>query len=86
MDLKDFEGISYFKFLVPIVYVLTWLAMVVGPETASVLYRECAITLTIFITAKAFYQVVLNFILVMKGRAVIKRACSSAKKTINPIN
>lgn len=86
MDIKDFEGISYFRFLVPTVYVLTWLAMVVGPETASLLYRECAMALTIFITCKAFYQVVLNFILVMRGNAVIKRAGSQAKKNANPMN
>lgn len=76
MDLKDFEGISYLRFVVLIMYVLTSLAMVVGPETASVLYTECAMVLTIVITAKAFYHAVLNFLLVMKRRAVIRRACS----------
>lgn len=37
--------------------------------------------LTIFITGKAFYQVVLNLVLVMKGNAVIKRAMSDQKVT-----
>jgi hypothetical protein len=41
--------------------------------------------LTVFITVKAFYQVVLNFLLVIKGNAVIKRA-NSDQKTLTPFN
>lgn len=41
--------------------------------------------LTIFITAKAFYQVVLNFILVVKGNAVIKRATTESKKPLSSV-
>lgn len=84
MDIKDFKGISYFRFLVPCLYVVAWIAMILGPEMSSILYREYSMGLTIFLASKAFYQVVLNLILVMKGNAVLQRALKEGEKTVNP--
>jgi hypothetical protein len=40
--------------------------------------------LTIFLASKAFYQVVLNLILVMRGNAVLRRAVNEGDKSENP--
>ncbi len=39
MDINDFQGISHFRFLVPSIYLIVWTAMIIGPQTASLLYR-----------------------------------------------
>lgn len=31
MDIKDFEGLTKFKLIVPTIYVCSWLCMILGP-------------------------------------------------------
>lgn len=39
MDIADFKGIERFRYLVPSIYLIVWTAMVIGPISASTLYR-----------------------------------------------
>lgn len=31
MDIKDFKGISYFRFFVPLIFIAVWTAVIIGP-------------------------------------------------------
>jgi hypothetical protein len=31
MDIKDFQGLTKFKFIIPTLYVCAWISMILGP-------------------------------------------------------
>lgn len=38
MDIKDFEGITKYKIIVPTLYVCSWICMILGPLLFDVVY------------------------------------------------
>jgi hypothetical protein len=74
MNIKDFKGISYFRFLVPVLYIFCWSSMFLAPKYASLLYREYGFIILIYFVVKTFYQLVLTVNFVLEGNAVLNRA------------
>lgn len=71
MDVKDFKGISYFRFFVPIIFIICWAGMILGPKFFSIPYREFAMLVYIYFIIKTTYQLVLMINMVLKGNAAL---------------
>ncbi len=74
MDVNDFKGISYFRFLVPSTFFLCWIASIIGPEFYNLPYREFCLLVYIYFFIKTTYQLVLMINMVLKGNAALERA------------
>lgn len=84
MDLNDFEGISYFRFFIPCLFVLCWAITILGPEFAALPYREFALLVYIYFLIKTTYQMVLMINMVVKGNAALERA-KNQDKQLRPV-
>lgn len=73
MDIRDFEGLTKFKVIVPTIYVCSWISMLIGPVFFDAVYeRICAFFLTILAI-----RVCINFIIMViatiKSHFIFKR-------------
>ena len=82
MDIKDFKGISYFRFMVPAIYIALWIGMIAGPIFAPIIHREYCLIGVAFLAFKSMYQVILNLIMVVKTNQALKRAQDGLKRPI----
>lgn len=71
MDINDFKGISYFRFFVPIVFIICWASMILGPEFITLPYREFGLLVYVYFFLKTTYQLVLMINMVLKGSAAL---------------
>lgn len=84
MDLNDFKGLSYFRFLVPSMFIACWLGMILGPIFITLLYREFCFLVYVYFFVKTTYQLVLMINVVIKANAALERA-KNQDKQIRPI-
>jgi hypothetical protein len=64
MDISDFHGIFGFKLIIPGLYVLSWIAMFLGPSLFPVVYQRYFIALWLFLLFKTVY-ITYNMIVVL---------------------
>jgi len=74
MDIKDFKGLSYFRYLVPAIYILSWIGMVAGHFFIPIMYRSFSLILYVFLAWKAGCQIFMNIAFVLKGNQALTRA------------
>ena len=43
MDIRDFDGVFKYKFIMPALYIISWIAMFAGPTFFPVIYQRFAI-------------------------------------------
>jgi hypothetical protein len=48
MDLKDFEGLFIFKLILPLMYIISWLSMFLGPAFFPVVYQKLCFAVLVY--------------------------------------
>jgi hypothetical protein len=65
MDLKDYEGVEKFKYIVPSIFILNWILMIIGPVYFPVNYQYyCAIGWIAIIVKMAYLNY--NMVVILK--------------------
>lgn len=67
MDIRDFEGLTKYKLIIPLIYVLSWLGMLFGPLFFPVIYQKICISFIVFLTLRIFYMFVIMVIVLYKS-------------------
>ncbi len=52
MDIKDFEGLTKFKLIIPFIYIVNWALMFVGPSFFPIVYQKICICLLVYLLFK----------------------------------
>ena len=49
MDIRDFEGLTKYKIIVPVVYIISWISLFLGPYFYPVPYQNFTIAILLLI-------------------------------------
>ena len=74
MDIRDFEGITGFKVILPALYVINWIAMFMGPSLFPVIYQQITIFAFIYILFKILYVLLAMIYITVRGYSQVSRA------------
>ena len=74
MELSDFKGLNYFRFLVPAIFISCWVSMIAGPLYFNLPYREFCFVFYVYFILKTIYQLSLTISMCIKGNAALERA------------
>ena len=73
MDIRDFQGITKYKAIIPTIYVCSWIAMITGPVLFEAVYQRFTAVIVVFLTFKVFITFVIMVIVTFKSHQVFKR-------------
>jgi hypothetical protein len=74
MDITDFEGLTKFKVIIPLIYILSWVCMVVAPFCFPVIYQRLSIALLLYLDCKIGWVFLTMVIVIVKSWPLISRA------------
>lgn len=74
MDIRDFQGLRKYKFIIPTIYVCSWIAMLIGPVFFDVIYQRICIFFLIYLDLKVISLFVIITIALVKNHFLLKRA------------
>lgn len=74
MDIRDFEGLTKFKVVIPLLYIISWVCMFVGPSFFPVIYQKLSIGLLIYLVYKIMWVFITIVIVLVKSWPLITRA------------
>lgn len=74
MNIEDFKGLTKFKVIIPLVYVLSWIAMFMGPIFFPVGYQQFTIGCLIFTIIKIATVFIGMIIVTIKSQSVFRKA------------
>lgn len=74
MDIRDFEGLTKFKVVIPLLYIISWVCMFVGPSFFPVIYQKLSIALLIYLVYKIMWVFITITIVLVKSWPLINRA------------
>lgn len=74
MDIRDFEGLTKFKIIIPLLYIISWICMFVGPSFFPVIYQQLSIILIIYLVSKIIWIFATMTIVAIKSWKLINRA------------
>ena len=66
MDIRDFEGLTKFKLIIPILYVISWVCMVVGPSFFPTIYQKICIGCFLYVLYKILWVLTTMLIVLFK--------------------
>ena len=49
MDIKDFEGLTKFKLIIPGLYILSWVSMFLGPNIYPIEYQKYSLIMLLYL-------------------------------------
>lgn len=73
MDIKDFEGLTKFKILIPTIYVCSWLCMVLGPTLFEKTYTRICVFFLIYTDLKILMLFSIMVVVLIKSRHAFKK-------------
>lgn len=73
MDIRDFQGLTKYKIIVPTIYVCSWLAMLFGPLFFDVLYQRICIFFLVYLDFKVMILFSIITIALVKNHLALKR-------------
>lgn len=73
MDIKDFEGLTKYKIIIPTIYVLSWICMLLGPPLFDVTYERICIFFLFYVDVKVLVLFVTMIIVTIKSNRIFKR-------------
>ena len=76
MDIRDFQGLTKYKVIIPIIYLISWTFMLVGPLYFEVLYQHICVFFLIYTDVKVIILFTIMCIVLFKSRKVFKRVNS----------
>jgi hypothetical protein len=74
MDITDFEGLTKFKVIIPLIYIISWLCMIIAPFFFPVIYQKLTIALLIYLDFKIGWVFLTMVIVLIKSWPLISRA------------
>lgn len=77
MDIRDFQGLFKYKIALPIIYSISWIAMIVGPLFFEETYQKICIIVLIYANIKVVIMFIIVFIIIIKSRDIFKRVYQS---------
>lgn len=80
MALEDFENHSQLKFMVPIVYVISLLAMIFGPFYFPIHYNHYCMLILMYLALRSFILCGLNIKLVQNYHEMMKSTTNFEEK------
>lgn len=79
MDIRDFEGLTKFKLVIPLLYIISWVCMFVGPSFFPVVYQKLSIALLLYLVYKIGWVFITMVIVCIKSWPLITRAHDSGE-------
>jgi hypothetical protein len=73
MDIRDFEGLYKYKFVLPIMYIVSWIAMFLGPSVFPVVYQRICFAVLIYMGLRLLIFGFINFVLLIGNTRIISR-------------
>lgn len=84
MDIRDFQGTTKYKAIIPICYIISWLWMMFGPVMEYSSYeRYCAFFL-LYMDIKVCIFFTIMVIITIKSNKIFKKAAKKSHKEIIP--
>lgn len=74
MDIRDFEGLTKFKVIIPAMYVLSWISMFMGPSLFPVAYQKFTIACLFYTLYKIINVFLYMIVVTCKGYGQVGRA------------
>jgi hypothetical protein len=74
MDIKDFEGLTKYKLCIPLLYIISWSFMFLGPVYFPVVYQKLYIAFFIYMAYKILWIMITMIIVLMRSWPLINRA------------
>lgn len=74
MDIRDFEGLTKYKIVIPLLYIISWVCMFVGPSFFPIVYQKIAIVFIVYLTYKLSWVFITMIIVLVKSWPLINRA------------
>lgn len=73
MDIRDFEGLMKYKLFIPMLYIINWVCMFVGPSFFPVVYQKISIALLLYLLYKILYVFLTIIIVLCKAWPLMNR-------------
>ena len=73
MDIRDFEGLTKFKLIIPTIYVCSWLCMILGPTLFEVTYAKICVFFLIYTDIKILMLFAIMIIVLVKSNKAFKK-------------
>ena len=74
MDIRDFEGLTKFKVIVPAIYIISWVSMFMGPSLFAEVYQKFCIIMLLYTLGKIMMAFFTLFYVTVKGYSQVSRA------------
>lgn len=74
MDINDFKDNFKYKLFIPIVYIINWALMFVGPTFIQVQYQQMCIVALSYLCMKSTIMLIIAVIATFKSFSLFKRA------------
>ncbi len=74
MNKDDFEGQHKYRYLVPLVYILSWVSMIVGPWAFPLWYSQYCMCVMIYLALRSLILCGQNAQLVINIHNLLKKA------------
>lgn len=74
MDINDFKGNFKYKLIVPIVYIVSWISLFVGPSFFQVYYQRICIYILLHALARLTLNMVYSIIAYVKANKTLNKA------------
>jgi uncharacterized protein YqhQ len=73
MEIKDFQGLTKFKMILPLCYVFGWLCMAFGPVFFDTVYQKICMSVLIYTFMKIIIMVSIMIIITIKSNRIFRR-------------
>jgi|JI7StandDraft_1071085.scaffolds.fasta_scaffold1036881_1 hypothetical protein len=74
MDIHDFDGLTKYKLYIPLLYIISWICMFIGPAYFPIVYQKLSIGFFIYLTYKIMWIMITMIIIVIRSWSLIDRA------------
>ena len=85
MDIRDFEDIYKFKLILPILYIVSWIGMFLGPSLFPVVYQRICFIILVYMGVKMLTFSFINFVLLVENCRIISRAQQTQNEKYQPL-
>lgn len=73
MDIRDFEGIYKYKLILPVLYILSWIGMFLGPSVFPITYQKICFIVLIYMGLRLLMFGFVNFVLLIGNYRILRR-------------
>lgn len=77
MDIRDFEGIYKYKLILPAMYIISWIAMFLGPSVFPIAYQKICFLVLIYMGFRLLIFGFINFVLLIGNCRILSKVKNS---------